>query len=148
MTRAEIVEIARSWIGTKWQHQAHLKGVACDCVGLIREVYIEASGQQISPPTDYPRSWHLFKNEERLYPLTCKFAEEIPITEARPGDILIFGFKRMPAAHLGIMASADTFIHTYDDVGKVVESRLDATFRRSTWRGHIRAAFRFPGVID
>jgi len=35
ITREGIVAEARTWIGTKWQHQTSLKGVATDCVGLV-----------------------------------------------------------------------------------------------------------------
>ena len=34
----EIVAAARSWIGTPYRHQASLKGVGCDCLGLVRGV--------------------------------------------------------------------------------------------------------------
>ncbi len=35
VTRQQVVDEARSWDGTKWQHQGRLKGVACDCIGLV-----------------------------------------------------------------------------------------------------------------
>ena len=41
MKRIDIVNEAKSWVGTKWQHQQALKGVACDCAGLVRGVYYE-----------------------------------------------------------------------------------------------------------
>jgi cell wall-associated NlpC family hydrolase len=39
MKRPDIVEEARSWLGTPYHHQAALKGVGCDCIGLLRGVY-------------------------------------------------------------------------------------------------------------
>ena len=41
MKRADIVEEARSWLGTPYHHQAALKGVGCDCIGLLRDVFSE-----------------------------------------------------------------------------------------------------------
>jgi cell wall-associated NlpC family hydrolase len=37
--RAAIVAEARSWIGTPYRHQASLKGVGTDCLGLLRGVW-------------------------------------------------------------------------------------------------------------
>ncbi|HXO72313.1 MAG TPA: peptidase P60, partial [Bradyrhizobium sp.] len=39
LTCAAIVAEARSWIGTRYCHQASLKGVGCDCLGLVRGVW-------------------------------------------------------------------------------------------------------------
>lgn len=36
VTRKAIVNAARSWLGTPYHHQASLRGVGCDCLGLIR----------------------------------------------------------------------------------------------------------------
>jgi NlpC/P60 family putative phage cell wall peptidase len=41
----DIVAIARGWLGTPYRHQASLKGVGCDCLGLVRGVYAEAYGR-------------------------------------------------------------------------------------------------------
>jgi cell wall-associated NlpC family hydrolase len=40
-TREQFVAEARSWEGTPFHHQANLKGVGVDCVGLIRGAAIE-----------------------------------------------------------------------------------------------------------
>lgn len=141
VTREEIVAEARSWIDTKWVHQACLKNVAADCVGLIRGVYEGITGHVVTVSMDYPATWHLFKAEERLYTEVKRYLEEISDKEARPGDVLLFGFGKGPAHHAGIMATTDTFIHAWADVGKVTETRLD-----DFWRKNIRAAFRYPGV--
>ena len=37
--RAAIVAEARGWIGTPYRHQASLKGVGADCIGLVRGVW-------------------------------------------------------------------------------------------------------------
>lgn len=34
---ADIVAAARGWIGTPYLHQASLKGVGTDCLGLVRD---------------------------------------------------------------------------------------------------------------
>jgi NlpC/P60 family putative phage cell wall peptidase len=39
MTRIRIGAEARAWIGTPDRHQASLKGMGCDCLGLVRGVW-------------------------------------------------------------------------------------------------------------
>lgn len=142
MVRDEIITEARSWIGTKWQHQAALKGVACDCVGLIRGIYSALVGP-VTITFNYSREWPLYKAEEKMYEEVKKYLNEIPLAEAKPGDILLFGFGKGPAYHIGIVSYDGFIIHTWLDVGKVVESRYD-----EHWRENTRFAFRFPGVTD
>ncbi|NDC56413.1 MAG: hypothetical protein EBZ69_06345 [Alphaproteobacteria bacterium] len=38
LTRMDIVREAREWINTPFKHQGALKGVACDCIGLIKAI--------------------------------------------------------------------------------------------------------------
>ena len=143
MKRQEIINEARTWIGTTWVHQASLKGVGADCVGLVRGVYREITGIDTIVALDYPATWHLFRKEERLYDEAKKHMTEIPTDEAKPGDVLMFGFRNLPAHHLGIMTENRTIIHSYYDIGKVVEQRFD-----DAWSNSIRYAFRMPGVVD
>src|SRR3954451_5564191 len=44
ITRTAIVAEARAWIGTRYRHQASLKGVGCDCLGLVRGVWRGGGG--------------------------------------------------------------------------------------------------------
>ena len=142
MNRYAIAKEAREWLGVKWVHQASLKGVACDCVGLIRGVYRELTGNEIPTKVNYPATWHLFKSEPWLYNECCKFSGgEIPLVSAGVGDILTFSFReKFVDHHVGIIVSPTTFVHSYMDVGKVVETRLD-----EVWLGRARHAFLFPG---
>lgn len=39
LSRQIIVAETRDWIGTPYRHQASLKGVGCDCLGLVRGVW-------------------------------------------------------------------------------------------------------------
>ncbi len=36
-----LVTAARGWIGTPYIHQASLKDIGCDCLGLLRGVWRE-----------------------------------------------------------------------------------------------------------
>ena len=41
-----IVRCARGWLGTPYHHQASVKGVGCDCLGLIRGLWRELCGPE------------------------------------------------------------------------------------------------------
>ena len=143
MKRSEIVQAAISWKGTKWQHQQAKKGVACDCAGLARGVYAEVTGTQIEI-MDYPATWHLFKQEERLYESCKELMDEIPLKDIKAGDILLFAYRpRFVCHHIGIYIGRDRFIHSDMEAGKVIESSLD-----DFWKQRLRCAFKFRGVED
>lgn len=139
MTRDEIIREARTWIGTRWQRQASLKGVATDCVGLVRGVGRRFGLQVDNEDLRYSHQPH--HKDERLYRAVQKYMTEIPLVDMQPGDVLLFGADGWPAYHIGILSYDDYVIHTWMDIGHVVESRLDAD-----WRGKLRFAFVFPGV--
>lgn len=141
MKRSEIIDSARTWIDTKWQHQSCLKGVACDCVGLVRGVGADFNINVDISDLIYSQQPH--HKEEKLYKKMQKYLNEISIAEAKPGDVLLFGWNSFPAYHVGFLSYDNFIIHTWLDVGKVVESRLD-----ETWKANIRYAFRLPGVED
>ena len=47
MSRDAIVAEAHRWIGTPYRHQASLRGVGCDCLGLLRGVWREVMVQEL-----------------------------------------------------------------------------------------------------
>ena len=49
MSRADIVRAAGDWLGTPYRHQASVRGVGCDCLGLIRGVWRECIGPEPEP---------------------------------------------------------------------------------------------------
>jgi NlpC/P60 family putative phage cell wall peptidase len=51
--RNTIIAEARSWIGTPYHHQAALKGVGCDCLGLVRGVWRAVYGADPEHPPAY-----------------------------------------------------------------------------------------------
>ena len=58
MARAEaVIAAARGWIGTPYLHQASLKGVGTDCLGLVRGVWREVMGAEPEAPPPYAPGW-------------------------------------------------------------------------------------------
>jgi NlpC/P60 family putative phage cell wall peptidase len=140
-SRGEIVTEARSWMGTKFHHQASLKGVGCDCIGLVRGV---ARGVGFRDPfttgeaiqfAGYGRT----PEPKRLLEACERFLQRIAIDAAIAGDILLLRFEREPQ-HFALLTSRhpDQMIHSHASVGRVTESGIDAKW----WRRVLRA-YRF-----
>jgi NlpC/P60 family putative phage cell wall peptidase len=142
-TRAEIVAEARSWVGTAYRHQASLKGVGADCLGLVRGVWRAVVGPEPEALSPYTRDWAEASRRESLIEAGRRHLVEVPVGCARPGDVVLFRFRpHLPAKHAGILAAEGRFIHAYDAAG-VVESALVPW-----WARRIACAFAFPDVSD
>ena len=57
ITRSLIVAETRGWIGTPYRHQASLKGVGCDCLGLVRGVWRGVIGDEPDRASAYAADW-------------------------------------------------------------------------------------------
>jgi NlpC/P60 family putative phage cell wall peptidase len=138
MSQAVVAE-ARSWIGTGYRHQASLKGVGCDCLGLIRGVWRALHGDEPELTPAYAPDWAEATGEERLAAAARRHLVEIEPAEANPGDVLLFRWRpHLPAKHAAILTASDRMIHAYD--GAAVAEVHFVPF----WRRRIAFAFRFP----
>ena len=66
MIKHPITVLARGWLGTPYQHQASLKGVGCDCLGLVRGLWRETFGAEPEVPPAYAPDWAEAGLEETL----------------------------------------------------------------------------------
>jgi NlpC/P60 family putative phage cell wall peptidase len=133
-----IVLEARSWIGTPYRHQASLKGVGCDCLGLLRGVWRGVMGQEPELPPPYSPDW-AEAGADTLVAAAGRYLVEIERREIAPGDVLLFRWRdNLPAKHCAVATSANSMIHAHDGAS-VVEVALC-----SWWRRHLAHAFRFP----
>lgn len=133
------VSLARDWIGTPYRHQASLKQVGTDCLGLIRGVWRELYGQEPERPPPYTPDWAERLGEDTLMHAALRHLFEKAVSEARPGDVLLFRMGLgCPAKHAAILSGPDTIIHAYWS-RSVCETRLVPW-----WRRRIAGAFSFP----
>lgn len=137
-----IVRAARGWIGTPYLHQASVKGVGADCLGLLRGVWREVLGDEPENVPQYSHDWSEPQGEELLWQAALRHLTAVQQEDARPGDVLLFRMRAGSVAkHLGIAArcgAMPSFIHAYSKHA-VLESPLSAP-----WRRRIVARFRFP----
>lgn len=133
-----IVAEARAWIGTPYCHAAALKGVGCDCLGLVRGIWRALLGPEPESPGAYTADWAEAGGQERLLEAARRHLHEIDLADAAPGDVLLFRWREgVPAKHLGIVTADGTMVHAHD--GACV---AEVSIR--PWRRRLSHAFRFP----
>ncbi len=112
--RAQVVAIARCWIGTKYLSNACVRGSGVDCAMLPRAVYQEAGFIPSEfDPRPYPPQWHLHRGEERYLAIANQFAREVAGARERaplPGDFVLFKIGRV-FAHGAIVSAWPKVIH-------------------------------------
>jgi len=137
--RAAALAEARSWIGTPYQHQASLKGVGCDCLGLVRGVWRAVAGPEPEEAPPYRPDWAEAAGEEILLQAARRWLAERPVTAAQAGDVLLFRMSEgAPVKHAAIASGPERMIHAYWGRA-VVESWMG-----SWWRRRLTHAFAFP----
>jgi NlpC/P60 family putative phage cell wall peptidase len=134
---------ARTWIGTPFHHQARLKGKGCDCLGLIVGVVDElglqdSNGMKLAAYDEVTYS----KEPDGAYLIQklTGLLEEVPIAEARAGDLALFKIRENPQ-HLAILSDYEGglgMIHSFAPSRRVVEHRLD-----DEWKSKIIKVFRW-----
>ena len=142
LARAAIVAEARAWIGTPYRHQASLKGVGCDCLGLVRGVWRNCIGDEPEAAPPYAPDWAEAKGQETLAAAALRHLVPVERDDVRPGDVLLFRWRDgYVAKHVAIASSEGSMIHAHDGAA-VCEIAL-----APWWRRRLAYAFRFPGVL-
>lgn len=137
-----ILDAVRSWLNTPYKHQHSTKGLGCDCLGLVRGVYLDVYGRQPEKPPPYTAAWRDSEKTEKLLEAANRHLTESTLDEELP-QVLVFRMQRnFPAKHCGITVSADKMIHAYEGAGRVEESTLVPY-----WRNRIVGVFNFPEIV-
>ena len=141
VTRSRVIELARGWISTPYHHQASVRGVGADCLGLVRGVWRELYGYDAEAPPAYTRDWGETSSLESMLMAAARHLVHVKIADMQPGDVVLFRMR--PSAiskHAAILVTPSTFVHASEG-GPASEVALSRW-----WRRKITAAFRFPGV--
>lgn len=139
-TRA--VEIARSWIGTPYHHQASLRGVGADCLGLVRGVWRGLYGCDPDVHVAYSADWAETSGREAMLTGAARHLMAIDPATLAAGDVVVFRLRpHTVAKHAGIMSGSTTMIHAMEG------STASEVFLSAWWRRRIAGAFRFPPLM-
>src|SRR5215467_2040405 len=106
LTRTAIIAEARAWIDTPYRHQASLKGIGCDCLGLVRGVWRDCAGPEPQAVPAYSPDWA----EAGLHEDLLDAARRHMIVRGErcfeAGDVLLFRWRsHLPAKHAAIAVS-------------------------------------------
>jgi NlpC/P60 family putative phage cell wall peptidase len=143
VTRDEIVAAARAWIGTPYHHQASVRGVGADCLGLVRGIWRDLYGDDAEVPPAYSKDWAEANNREAMLEAASRHLKPIPATAIAAGDVIVFRLRQgFVAKHAAIVASASTMIHAMEGTA-ASEVALSPW-----WRRRIAGAFRFSNLTE
>ncbi len=144
VARSDVVESAVAWIGTPYHHQASVRGIGTDCLGLVRGIWREHYGAEPEPVPNYTRDWAEAFGSEALLDASARHlvlrGQGLPI---RAGEVLLFrSALGAPAKHVGVALDATAFVHAVD--GRAVVRSLFSAW----WKRRLVARFDFPGITD
>lgn len=159
VTETAIVREARTWIDTPYKHQAAVKGVGCDCLGMMRGVWSAVTCNPLPDTPIYTPDWNGADLVETLYAGAAQYLVEVSFLHLpkdqqrmviRDGDVLLFRMVANRAAkHCGVASTqrgARSIIHAYNQRSHrnsvVEETRLDAG-----WFNRLAYIFRFEELI-
>ena len=137
--RKEIVDFARTLLGTPFKHLGRDKDDGIDCIGLL---VLTARHLSLS---DADLGWYdMNPDGHTLVEELDKALVTIDLQDAVPGDVCVFRIQRSPQ-HVGILTpyryGGMAMIHTWYSTAGVVEHRID-----ERWHKRIRKAYAFPGM--
>lgn len=150
VSRQEIVNEARSWVGTPFMHQGTVKGFGCDCTGLLRGALLSTSVlradfQEFLPA--HAMGYSRIPDGATMRAGCDALLTRISLEAARPGDLALLEFKAGMPQHTAVLGDyvhgGLTLIHALGPghPAKVVEHRID-----NAWRKRIVATYAIPGV--
>jgi len=141
-----VVTIARTWLRTPYQHQASVKGVGCDCLGLVRGVWRELYGAEPEATPAYRPDWAETGGRETLVEAARRHMREIALDQVQPGDVLLFRMSEGAVIkHCAILTAPPT---THDPQARMIHAYWGRAVVESWigpwWRRRMATAFRMP----
>lgn len=132
----DVIDEARSWVGTRFHHGGRVKGVGVDCVGLVVCV---AAALGIKP---HDRAAYPLRPNGELKPFMERFMVRVgsSVDDAALPDVLLMAFDKEPH-HLAFYAGA-TIIHAYAQARKCVEQPM-----HDYWRARTVGVYRWSGFL-
>lgn len=138
MSSELFVSSARGWIGTPYRHQASVKGIGADCLGLVRGVWREVIGPEPFRVPAYPQVSRRGVADTVMIDMAAQHL--VPVSAPHQvGDILFFRLNpKVSPRHCAIRSTPDHMVHAVEGFG-VVETQLTPQ-----WQRRLCASFRLP----
>lgn len=147
VTRADVIRVVRSYVGTPFQHRGRVPGRGLDCAGVVicaaRELGL------VSPEFDVP-PYGTAPDGDGMLDWCDRYMHRVAREQMQPGDVLVLIADRDPQ-HLGVLTpyertpGALAIVHASNSLSimprRVIETRL--LFSRGM---QFRAAYALPGV--
>lgn len=148
VTRQQVIEKAREYVGTKFADKGRRAGQGLDCVGLVLCVChdLGLADKNGKPLTRTLYDDYSSQPAGNFVHLTChQHLIAKGLTAMRAGDVVTMALPSAPC-HVGIVGADNagnlTLIHSYDGgARKCVEHLID-----HSWRRRIVGCFQIPGV--
>lgn len=132
-------EAARQWLGTPFKWEASVKGVGCDCRGLLTGIARDCGRAEANEIEALVVGYSRKIDEAELLAGLDRLFDRV--SEMEPGDIIAFRI-RGKVQHLAICSEPGRMIHAYSgDPACVVEVPL-----RSFWQRRIAGVWRWRDV--
>lgn len=137
-----IIKEARSWLSTPYQHQAKVKGVGVDCVGLIIAVGVKLNlvPDELLKIDGYART----PNPKHMQRIIEKNLDSITQADVMPGDIAWIQWRKGLPMHMGFISCYNgkaTILHALSTAGMVTEHTLS-----KEWSDRVLSYWRFRGI--
>ncbi|HEX3624759.1 MAG TPA: hypothetical protein VH280_04960 [Verrucomicrobiae bacterium] len=109
--RQMVIDEAKTWVGTKFHHEARVKGHGVDCGQMLIAVY----GKFGFMPEDYklehyPADFAMHRDREWYLEIVQEFAKEVD--KPGPGDVVLFKWGRL-YSHGGVVVDWPNIIHAW-----------------------------------
>ena len=148
VTRDQVVGAAMGWLDTPYQHGQCVRGVGCDCIGLVIGV---ASELGMIADLEYDAWWQRYRGYGKVPdPVTmdralADFMFRVSVVDAGPGDVLWFRMRQnTEPQHLGIIMPGGYMVHATHRGSK----RADAGVKYHRLVGfYTVSAWRYPNLV-
>lgn len=135
--REQLIREVRGYMGTPFVHQGRLPHHGLDCIGLITVPAFNL-GMEMEDYVRYSRQ----PNPRFLLDYISRSFDPIDAADMLPGDIMLFWMhKPTIPGHSGMLLEGGRMIHTYQNVGRVVEHNYD-----EHWRTHTHSTWRYKSL--
>lgn len=125
--------INSDWLKCKHQNGTSIRGVACDCTGLITGI-LKDNGIHIDVECNYNAYWYTKRGcKELMLPYLEKYFYRVDTLQA--GDCISYRFGRAEHSHIAMYLGDGMLIHCNADFGVEIIHREELEHRESAfWR--------------